>query len=78
MWEKARNILVHRVLGVDDSPHRIALGVAVAFFVAWTPTLGFQMVLAIALATVLRANKAVTVPIVWLTNPVTAADAVGA
>jgi uncharacterized protein (DUF2062 family) len=65
-------VIVYRILGVKDSPHRIALGVAVAFFVAWTPTLGFQMIIAITLASLLGGNRAVTVPVVWITNPVTA------
>ncbi|MBN1344285.1 MAG: DUF2062 domain-containing protein [Phycisphaerae bacterium] len=72
LWRKTRDVIVYRILGVKDSPHRIALGVAIAFFVAWTPTIGFQMVIAIALATLLGGNRAVTIPIVWLTNPVTA------
>lgn len=59
------------VLHADDSPHRIALGAALAMLVAFSPTVGFQMVIAVALATLLRANKAVCIPIVWISNPVT-------
>ncbi len=71
VWKKARDFVIYRVLGADDTPHRIALGVAVGFFVAWTPTLGFQMMIAITMASLLRANKAVPVPIVWISNPAT-------
>lgn len=60
------------MLHADDTPHRIALGVAIAMFVAFTPTIGLQMVLAVAIAAALRANKAVCIPIVWVTNPFTA------
>lgn len=72
MWRGLRDIIVYRILHVDDSPHRIALGVAIAFFVAWTPTIGMQMILAVSLASLLGGNKAVTIPIVWITNPFTA------
>lgn len=40
-------------------------------FVGLTPTVGFQMVIAVALAATLRANKVVCIPMVWITNPVT-------
>lgn len=60
-----------KVLHTDDPPHAIALGVAVGVFVAFLPLVGFQTVIAIALAALVRANKIVCVPIVWITNPVT-------
>ena len=62
-----------RILHVDDSPHRIALGVAIGFFCGWTPAIGIQMMMVLVLATLLRANKLVGLPIVWITNPLTAA-----
>ncbi len=70
---KLRDVVIYRILHIDDSAHRIALGVAVGFFVAWTPTIGFQMALTIAIAAAVRANKVVGLPIVWISNPVTAA-----
>ena len=73
LWKRIGDFVKYRLLHVDDSPHRIALGVAIGFFVAWTPTLGFQMVLTLMLATLLRANKIVGLPFVWITNPITAA-----
>jgi len=72
IWKKARKFVFHRVLHTDDSPHRIALGVAIATLVAFSPTLGFQTVIALAIAAALRANKAVCIPLVWITNPFTA------
>ena len=72
LWKQARKFMYHRILHADDTPHRIALGVAVATFVAFTPTIGVQMVLAVAIAAALRANKAVCIPFVWITNPLTA------
>ena len=71
LLRRLKNVFIFRVLHVDDTPHRIALGVAVGMFVAWTPTIGFQMVLTVLLATLLRANKLVGVPFAWISNPFT-------
>ena len=71
VWKRLKRFLVHRVLHVDDTPHRIALGVAIAIFVTWTPTVGFQMALTVALAWLLGANKLVGIPFVWISNPLT-------
>jgi hypothetical protein len=70
-YRRTRNFVIFRVLHVDDTPHRIALGVAVGMFVAWTPTPGFQMVLIVAISALVRANKVVGVPLAWLSNPAT-------
>ncbi len=70
-WQKLKQVLVYRVLHADDTPHRIALGVAVGVAVAWTPTVGVQMIVAVAIATLLRANKIASVPFVWISNPLT-------
>ncbi len=40
-------------------------------FVALLPLVGFQTLIAIGIAAIFRANKAVCVPIVWITNPAT-------
>jgi uncharacterized protein (DUF2062 family) len=69
--QKINHFVVHQILHADDSPHRLALGVALGFFVAWTPTIGFQMIMVILLATALRANNRVGIPIVWISNPLT-------
>lgn len=68
---RTRRYVLHNILHADDPPHKLALGIALAMFVTFTPTVGFQMVLVFFLAWLLRANKAVGVPLVWLSNPVT-------
>lgn len=70
-WRKLRKFIIHKVLHADDTPHRVALGVAIGIFVGLTPTVGFQMVIALAVATAFRANKVVCLPMVWITNPFT-------
>ncbi len=68
---KIKAFFIYRVLHIDDTPHRIALGVAIGMFITWTPTVGFQMLLVLALAWLLGANKLVGVPFVWISNPAT-------
>lgn len=63
---------MYKVLHADDPPHRLALGIAVGMFVTFTPLIGFQMLLSVFLAWMLRANKLVGVPLVWISNPATA------
>ena len=71
MANRLKRFFIYRVLHVDDTPHRIALGVAIGIFVTWTPTIGFQMVLCLALAALFGANKLVGLPFVWISNPLT-------
>ena len=69
--KRARRFFIYRVLSLDDTPHRIALGVAVGFFIALTPTIGFQMILTVLVAALLGANKLVGLPFAWISNPLT-------
>ncbi len=70
-WLRVRRLVLHNVLHADDSPHDIALGVAIAIVVAFLPLVGFQTAIAVGLAALCGANKAVAIPIVWITNPIT-------
>ena len=71
-WEKAKHLVIHNILHLDDTPHRIAFGVFLGFLVGATPTIGIQMILYVAIAAVLRANKVSGILPVWLSNPLTA------
>lgn len=70
-WSKARRFVLHSVLHADDPPQRLALGAAIGMFITFTPTVGFQMLLVVFAAWLLRANKVVGLPIVWISNPAT-------
>jgi len=61
-----------RLLRLQDSPHRIARGVALGFFIGMSPTFGIQMALAFFAALLLNENKLAAVIGVWITNPLTA------
>lgn len=78
-WSRRwRKLLVHNILHADDTPHAIALGVGIATFIAFLPLIGLQTLVSVALAAAFRANKAVCIPVVWITNPVTMVPIYGA
>ena len=70
-WRNFKRFFVLRVLHANDPPHVLALGFAIGVFVAMTPTIGVQMVIAAAIAAAFRANKILSMAAVWISNPVT-------
>jgi uncharacterized protein len=64
-WKARLAALFH----IDDSPWRTALALAVGVFISFTPFWGFQTVLALLTATVVRLNRGVTVLGTWLNLP---------
>lgn len=69
-WNRAKGWFIH-LLHMDDSAHSIALGAALGVFIAWTPTIGLQMMLIFFVTSILRANRVAGVPMAWITNPAT-------
>jgi uncharacterized protein (DUF2062 family) len=63
--------MVFRVLHADDSPQDLAKGSAIGLFIAMTPTIGVQMILALLLTAMFRVNKAIALAMVWISNPLT-------
>jgi uncharacterized protein len=57
------------VLRLDDPPWRVALALAVGVFISCTPFYGLQTLLSLAVATVCRLHRAVTVTGAWLNLP---------
>ncbi len=55
------------------SPRAVAGGFALGVFLAFTPTIGFQLVLAVFLATFLNLNRPAAMMTVWITNVATMA-----
>jgi uncharacterized protein (DUF2062 family) len=70
-WDRTREFVVHNILHADDPPHTLALGVGIAMFVTFTPTIGFQMALVFAICWIFGGNKLVGLPLVWISNPAT-------
>ena len=71
MLERTRRFIRYRILHADDTPDRIALGVALGMLVAWTPLIGFHIMLALVITTIFKANKFLAVACVWISNPFT-------
>ena len=71
MWRRGKRFAIHSVLRADDPPQRLARGVAVGLFVAFTPFLGLHMIMVIVLAWLLRANQVVGIAMAWVCNPAT-------
>jgi uncharacterized protein (DUF2062 family) len=76
-WLRFRRFVFHSILHADDTPHALALGVSIGTLVAILPFIGLQTIVAVGLAALFRANKAVCVPLVWITNPLTTPPIVG-
>ena len=61
-----------RFLKIRGNPREIALGFALGLFVGMTPTIGFQIPIAVFVAALFKWNKISAAVAVWITNPLTA------
>ncbi|MGD8368729.1 MAG: DUF2062 domain-containing protein [Desulfobacterales bacterium] len=61
-----------RFLKIRGTPREIGLGFALGLFVGMSPTLGFQMAIAVFFAVLFKWNKISAAVGVWISNPVTA------
>ncbi len=59
------------IFPLHSSPRRIALGVSIGVLIAFSPSIGFQMGLALVVASILNASRVAAVACVWVTNPLT-------
>ena len=59
------------LIKLRSSPKAIAGGFALGLFIAFTPTIGAQIIISVILATSLNVNRTASVLAVWLTNPAT-------
>lgn len=69
--------LLRSVLALDDSPHAIALGVAIGIFVGLTPSVGVQTIMVLAIVVLTRPffyfNGTAAMASTYISNPVTMA-----
>lgn len=63
--------LLRLLKGFRGSPHAIAGGFSLGLFLALTPTVGIQIILAVFLATLLKVSRPASLIAVMVTNPVT-------
>ena len=69
--QRIRGWFTH-LLHLDDSAHCLALGAAVGMFIGLTPTLGLHIALIFFLLMFIPGNRAVALPVAFVTNPATA------
>jgi len=69
VWAPGLRAAGRRLVHLRASPHEIALGCALGAFVSITPLLGVQMLLAVVLAFVLRANVPAAIAGTFIGNP---------
>jgi uncharacterized protein (DUF2062 family) len=62
---------IQRFKELHGDPHYIAMGMAIGIFVALTPTIPFQTIIAVGLAFVLKGSKAAAALATWICNPLT-------
>ena len=70
-------LLFKKIIRLNGTPHQISMGASIGVFVAFTPTIGLQMIIAGILASVLRVSKIAAILPVWISNPLTVAPILG-
>lgn len=65
--------LLRWIAKLRSSPKAIAGGLAIGMFIAFTPTVGVQLILAVLAATLFNVNRPAAIIPVWITNPLTVA-----
>ncbi len=73
-WLNPRTVL-RNILGINDSPHSIALGAAIGMAVGMSPTVGIQMIIIVVIAVLLKPffhfNRMAGLLTVYVSNPLT-------
>lgn len=59
------------IVAIRATPRQVALGVALGAFIAFTPFIGLQMLLAGLVAAIVGASKKAAMLAVWISNPLT-------
>lgn len=62
------------IITIRATPKQVALGAALGSFIAFTPLIGLQMLLAGLFATLAGASKKAAMLAVWISNPLTMAQ----
>jgi len=59
------------IVSIRATPRQVALGVALGSFIAFSPLIGLQTLLAALFATLIGASKKAAMLAVWISNPLT-------
>ncbi len=64
-------VFLKKLLQLEDTPESIAWGASLGMFVAWTPTVGIQMIIIGVINTLFRVNRLAGIVMVYISNPLT-------
>ena len=70
-WRRQLRYVYLRFLRLQGSPEQLARGMASGIFSGCFPLFGFQTILGIGVATVLRGNRLMAAAATWISNPFT-------
>jgi uncharacterized protein len=70
-WRRSLRYQTLRLSRLHRSPHTVALGLAIGAFVAVLPVMGIQMLMAVAIAWMLRGSAAAALAGTFVANPLT-------
>ena len=70
-WRRQLRYLYLRFLRLQGTPEQLARGMASGIFSGCFPLFGFQMLIGVAVATVLRGNRIMAAAATWISNPFT-------
>ena len=70
-WQRRIRYLYLRFVRIRGSSKEIARGLAAGVFAGWFPLFGFQTLIGITLAALLKGNKIVAAAGTWVSNPLT-------
>ena len=70
-WQRQWRYLYLRFVRLQGSPEAIARGLAVGAFAGVFPIFGFQIIMGVLLAVLVRGNKLIAAVSTWISNPFT-------
>ena len=70
-WRRAVDYIIHRVKRLPDTPHKIAIGLAIGVFCSFTPFFGLHIFLAALLAYLCKGNIVAALLGTFFGNPIT-------
>lgn len=70
-WRRLFRYFYIRFLRIRSSPEAIARGAAAGAFAGSFPLMGLQIIIGVAIAAMIRGNKAIAAASTWISNPLT-------
>ena len=70
-WRRAIDYIIYRIKRIPDTPHKIAIGLAIGVFCSFTPFFGLHIFLAALLAYLCKGNIVAALLGTFFGNPIT-------